>query len=88
MRFTFHPHADYLAHKDAIDTAIQRVLASGHYILGPEVAGFEAEFAAAIGVDQCIGVGNGTDAIHLALRACGIGAGTRSSRCRIRQSRR
>ncbi len=75
MRFTFHPHADYLAHKDAIDTAIQRVLASGHYILGPEVAGFEAEFAAAIGVDQCIGVGNGTDAIHLALRACGIGAG-------------
>ncbi|MEO6596183.1 MAG: DegT/DnrJ/EryC1/StrS family aminotransferase [Planctomycetota bacterium] len=75
MRFTFHPHADYLAHQAAIDAAIQRVLASGHYILGPEVGAFEAEFAAAIGVEHCIGVGNGTDAIHLALRACGIGPG-------------
>lgn len=75
MRFTFHPLADYLAHKVAIDAAIQRVLASGHYILGPEVGGFETEFAAAIGTAHCIGVGNGTDALHLALRACGIGAG-------------
>ncbi len=75
MRFTFHPISDYLAHKEAVDAAIQRVLASGHYILGPEVGAFEREFAAAIGTAHCIGVGNGTDALNLALRALGIGAG-------------
>ena len=73
--FTFHPHADYLAHKADIDAAIRRVLDSGHHILGPEVAAFEREFAAEIGASQCIGVANGTDAVHLALRACGVGAG-------------
>ena len=75
MRFPMFPVADYLAHRVAIDAAIQRVLTSGHYILGPDVAGFEAEFAAVIGVAHCIGVGNGTDAIHLALRALGVGPG-------------
>lgn len=75
MRFTFHPHADYLAHQVAIDAAMRRVLDSGQYILGPEVGAFEAEFAAAIGSEHCIGVGNGTDAIHLALRACGVAPG-------------
>ncbi len=75
MQFTFHPHADYLAHQAGIDAAIRRVLDSGHHILGPEVAAFEKEFAEAIGAAHCVGVANGTDAVHLALRACGVGPG-------------
>lgn len=70
-----NPKANYLAHKDEIDAAIARVLDSGWYILGQEVTAFEKEFAAYIGVRFAIGVGNGTEALHLALRACGIGAG-------------
>jgi len=70
-----NPHASYLAYKHEIDEAIQRVLNSGWYILGKEVSTFEEEFAAFIGVPHAIGVGNGTDALELALRACGIGAG-------------
>jgi dTDP-4-amino-4,6-dideoxygalactose transaminase len=54
---------------------MDRVLDSGWYILGPEVAAFESEFAAASGAAHAIGVGNGTDAIALVLRALGIGAG-------------
>lgn len=69
------PQANYLSHKEEIDHAIQTVLASGWYILGREVSQFEAEFAAYIGVQAGIGVGNGTDALQLALRACGIGPG-------------
>jgi len=70
-----NPKASYLAHKDEIDAAIARVLDSGWYILGQEVAAFENEFADYIGVRFGIGVGSGTEALHLALRACGIGAG-------------
>lgn len=70
-----NPQANYLAHKEEIDTAINRVLQSGWYILGQEVAAFENEFAAYIGVRFGVGVGNGTDALYLALRACGVGAG-------------
>jgi len=51
------------------------VLESGRYVLGPEVAAFEEEFAAYIGRRHCIGVANGTDAITIALRALGVGAG-------------
>jgi dTDP-4-amino-4,6-dideoxygalactose transaminase len=51
------------------------VLASGWFILGPEVEAFEAEFAAASGASHAIGVGNGTDAIAVILRALGIGPG-------------
>jgi dTDP-4-amino-4,6-dideoxygalactose transaminase len=69
------PRANYLAHKDEIDAAIARVLTSGRYILGQEVTTFEHEFADYIGVKFGIGVGSGTDALHLALRACGVGAG-------------
>lgn len=69
-------HAQYIALKTAIDTATQRVLASGWYILGKEVAAFEAEFAAYLGADmQCVGVNSGTDALQLALRACEVGPG-------------
>ena len=51
------------------------VLDSGKYILGPEVEAFESEFAAQIGVEHCVGVGNGTDALAIALRALGVGPG-------------
>jgi dTDP-3-amino-3,4,6-trideoxy-alpha-D-glucose transaminase len=60
---------------DAVRDAIARVTASGWYILGPEVAAFESEFAAASGAQFAVGTGNGTDAISLLLRAAGIGAG-------------
>lgn len=69
------PHAGYLERKAAIDAAIARVLDSGWYILGHEAEAFEARFAALIGVGHAIGCGNGTDALELALRACGMGAG-------------
>jgi len=70
-----NPKANYLAHKDEINAAIARVLDSGWYILGQEVTTFQNEFAAYIGVRFAIGVGSGTEALHLALRACGIGKG-------------
>jgi len=69
------PHAGYVEQKPAIDAAITQVLDSGWYILGREAEAFEARFAGFIGVAHGIGCGNGTDAIELALRACGIGAG-------------
>jgi dTDP-4-amino-4,6-dideoxygalactose transaminase len=52
-----------------------RVLESGRYILGREVASFEKEFADYLGIPHAIGVASGTDALHLALRACGAGPG-------------
>jgi dTDP-4-amino-4,6-dideoxygalactose transaminase len=54
---------------------VAAVIESGRFILGPEVAAFEAEFAAYLGVRHVIGVGNGTDAITIGLRALGIGEG-------------
>jgi dTDP-4-amino-4,6-dideoxygalactose transaminase len=69
------PKANYLAHQDEIDAAVRRVLESGWYILGPEVAAFEQEFSATLDVAHTVGVGSGTEALHLALRACGIGPG-------------
>jgi dTDP-4-amino-4,6-dideoxygalactose transaminase len=69
------PKANYLAHRAELDAAIQRVLESGWYILGREVEAFEQEFAAYVGVHHAIGVGSGTNALELALRACGVGAG-------------
>ncbi len=73
--FPFQPIAEYRAYKREIDEAIQRVLDSGQYILGPEVAAFERDFAEQLGAPYVVGVGNGTDALVLALRALGIGAG-------------
>lgn len=58
-----------------IDAAVSVVLESGWYILGTEVSAFEAAFAAYLEVDHVYGVASGTDALLLALRACGIGAG-------------
>ncbi len=67
--------ARYLAHRPAIDAAVQRVLASGWYILGQETAAYEAEFAQACGATGSVGVNSGTDALHLALLACNVGPG-------------
>ena len=58
-----------------IDHAIRRVVQSSQFILGEEVETFEHEFAAYTGATHCIGVGNGLDALHLALRAMGVGPG-------------
>jgi dTDP-4-amino-4,6-dideoxygalactose transaminase len=52
------------------------VAASGRYVLGPELAAFEEEFAAYLGVRNCVGVGNGTDALTIALRALGVEPGS------------
>ena len=69
------PGATYRTHQSKIDAAIHRVLDSGWYILGREVGTFEKEFAEYCGVKCAIGVGSGTDALHLALRCFGIGQG-------------
>ncbi|MBV5330037.1 MAG: DegT/DnrJ/EryC1/StrS family aminotransferase [Chlorobium sp.] len=69
------PKAGYLAHKETLDKAIRETMESGWYILGPKVALFEEHFAEFVGASSCIGVGSGTDAVHLALRACGVGPG-------------
>jgi len=58
-----------------IDRAVARVLDHKQFILGPEVAAFEEEFASFCGAGQAIGVANGTDAITIALRAMGVGPG-------------
>lgn len=70
-----NPRASYFACKKEIDAAIASVMESGRYILGQEVSAFEQEFAAYIGVRFGIGVGSGTEALHIALRACGIRPG-------------
>jgi dTDP-4-amino-4,6-dideoxygalactose transaminase len=62
------PRASYLAHQDAIDAALRRVLASGRYILGDEVAAFERELARYIGSRHCVGLASGTDALIAAVR--------------------
>ncbi|MDQ2896018.1 MAG: DegT/DnrJ/EryC1/StrS family aminotransferase [Actinomycetota bacterium] len=60
---------------DEINSAIARVVESGQFILGPEVEGFERELAAYVGSSEAIGVGNGTDALTIALQAMGVGPG-------------
>ena len=70
-----NPKANYLAHRAEIDAAVAAALDSGWYILGRQVEAFEAEFAAYLGVRHAIGVASGTDAVELALRACGVGPG-------------
>ena len=67
--------ATYRELRAEIDEAVGSVLASGWYVLGTEVAAFEAEFAAYTDAAHCVGVGNGLDALELALRACGVGPG-------------
>ncbi|MGH8704458.1 MAG: DegT/DnrJ/EryC1/StrS family aminotransferase [Burkholderiales bacterium] len=69
------PAAEYRELAPEIDAALRRVLASGRYILGPEGAALEREIAAYVGAAHAVGVASGTDALHLALRAAGIGPG-------------
>jgi dTDP-4-amino-4,6-dideoxygalactose transaminase len=61
--------------RERLDAACRRVVDSGWFIMGPELEAFEAEFARYCGVEYCVGVGNGLEAIHLLLRAYGIGPG-------------
>jgi dTDP-4-amino-4,6-dideoxygalactose transaminase len=67
--------AQYRSIKPEIDQAIARVLDSCQFVLGPEVADFEREFAAYSGTSECIAMNSGTSALHLALLAAGIGPG-------------
>ena len=67
--------ATYRELKPEVDAAIARVLEGGWYIGGEECAAFEQDFAAFVGADHCVGVGNGLDALHLALKAMGVGRG-------------
>jgi dTDP-4-amino-4,6-dideoxygalactose transaminase len=69
------PGRSHRASAAELDAAIARVLGSGRFVLGAEVEAFEREFASWLGARFAIGVGSGTDAIALALRACGIGEG-------------
>src|SRR5512139_2391321 len=68
-----NPQAQYLSHKTEIDAAIAATLDGNRYILGPQTRAFEQEFAAYLGVRYASGVGSGTEALHIAIRACGLG---------------
>ena len=76
MIFFSNPKAQYLAYKNEIDAAIEKTLSGTQFILGQNVASFEEEFAKYIGTDHAVGVGNGTDALCLALNALDIGLGS------------
>jgi len=67
--------ASYSSLKEEIDAAVERVLASGAYVLGENVSAFEEEFASWVGSGHAVTVGSGTDALYLTLKALGIGAG-------------
>jgi dTDP-3-amino-3,4,6-trideoxy-alpha-D-glucose transaminase len=73
------PFVDLLADQTELgaelESAVTRVVASGRYLLGPELERFEQEFAEYCGTRYCVGVGSGLSAIELALRAAGIGPG-------------
>ena len=65
----------YLKYKEEFDEAYRNVMLSSMYIGGNQVNSFEKEFAKYCGAKQCVGVGNGLDAIYLSLRALGVGSG-------------
>jgi dTDP-4-amino-4,6-dideoxygalactose transaminase len=67
--------AQYQSLKEEFDSGIDSVLSTSAYIQGPQVRRFEEEFEAYLGVTHAVGVANGTDALYLSLRACGIGPG-------------
>jgi dTDP-4-amino-4,6-dideoxygalactose transaminase len=69
------PKSTFTAHRREVLEAVERVLDGGRYILGEETKAFEAEFASYCGVGHGLGVGSGTDALHVALRAMGVGPG-------------
>jgi dTDP-4-amino-4,6-dideoxygalactose transaminase len=65
----------YIPLQDEIEAAFHTILQGMQLFLGPNVRAFEQEYAQYLGVEECIGVSDGTMALHLALRACGIGPG-------------
>lgn len=67
--------AGYLELKNDFDQAYRRVMDSGMYLLGSELEAFESEYSSYCGVKHCVGVANGLDALHLILRAYGVGPG-------------
>src|SRR4051794_35400400 len=67
--------AQYHSIKSDVDAAITEVLTDTSFIGGPHVQAFEEAFARYCGVDHCVGVANGTDALFLALKAVGVGPG-------------
>jgi dTDP-4-amino-4,6-dideoxygalactose transaminase len=67
--------APYRELKPELDAAYARFMESGWYVLGEETLAFETEYASYCGVPHCVGVSNGLDALHLALRAFGVGPG-------------
>ena len=67
--------AQYRAHPEEFNRAVQAVMERGDFILGSEVGAFEEEFAAFCQTRHAVGVATGTDALELSLRACGIGPG-------------
>ncbi|MDA2923806.1 DegT/DnrJ/EryC1/StrS family aminotransferase [Acidobacteria bacterium AH-259-L09] len=67
--------SQYRSLSSELKSAVQRVMERGDFILGQEVADFESEFAQFCGTAHAVGLANGTDALHLSLRACGIGPG-------------
>src|ERR1019366_6431129 len=73
------PFADlrqqYISLKPEIDEAIAAVIAQSAFIRGPFVDAFEASFADAIGVRNCVSCANGTDALYIAMKALGVGLG-------------
>lgn len=71
----FDPRREETELEGEISRAVAAVLSSGAYILGPEVEAFEKEVAGWLGVEHAVGVGNGTDALTVALRAIGVGPG-------------
>ena len=71
----FDYREEYRALRGELLAAIERTLESGHLVLGPEVAAFEAAFAASLGGGGAVGVNSGTDALVVALRALGVGPG-------------
>ena len=67
--------AQYESIKDEIDRAVAEVIERSAFVGGPFVADFEKAFAGYCGVKHCVGVGNGTDALFIALRSLGVGPG-------------
>jgi dTDP-4-amino-4,6-dideoxygalactose transaminase len=67
--------ARYETHRATVDAAVKRVLERGWFVLGPELEAFEQEFATSVGTAHAVGVGNGTSAIEIALRALDVGPG-------------
>jgi dTDP-3-amino-3,4,6-trideoxy-alpha-D-glucose transaminase len=72
----FDPRRAYEAQREELDAAFRRVMASERIVLGPEVEAFEREFAELTGTAEAVGVGSGTDALELALRALDLPPGS------------